>query len=66
MIAFLASLINKMDFSLHYAFRNVENPVHEEKDGWWFWNETWSHRYGPYRSKKEAIFQLKEYCRLYL
>lgn len=43
------------------------NPVHyvenddEYEDGWYFWDETWSYRHGPYYSSREALNHLKNY-----
>ena len=60
------------------ALRSVEAPAvgqHEEKscdpvrleDGrWYFWDEVWSQRYGPYGSEEEARSELELYCRTYL
>ena len=44
------------------------DAVHKnEVDGkWYFWNETWSDKYGPYESEEEAEEKLKEYCGRYL
>ena len=30
--------------------------------GWYFWNETWSDRYGPYSTQEEAQNALDYYC----
>jgi hypothetical protein len=40
----------------------IDDPVHEDKDGWWFLDETWSTRYGPYESEKECRNEMKQYC----
>jgi hypothetical protein len=29
---------------------------------WWFWDETATERYGPYKSKQEARDKLKQYA----
>lgn len=29
--------------------------------GWYFWNEVWADRYGPYESEDEANKQLERY-----
>ncbi len=31
--------------------------------GWYFWNEVWADRYGPYGSEKEANEKCHEYAR---
>ena len=38
------------------------DPVHEHNDKWYFWNETWSNRIGPYNTKTEATKALTKYC----
>ncbi len=40
------------------------DPVHETDDGtWWFWDETWGHRQGPFDTEKEAKEKLEKYCK---
>lgn len=41
----------------------MSDPIHEENGKWYFWNEVWADRYGPYDSKQKAIEQLKKYCK---
>ena len=36
-------------------------PVHKYKGKWYFWNETWSDRHGPYESVKEALSGCSKY-----
>jgi hypothetical protein len=44
--------------------RTKNDPVHQESDGaWWFWDETWGYRYGPYKSKREARKALNKYVK---
>lgn len=33
-----------------------------EKPGWYFWDESWANRLGPYESKEEAEKMLNKYC----
>lgn len=40
-----------------------EKPIHYDKDGWWFWDEYWCDRYGPYKTKAKVEFKYKEYCK---
>lgn len=38
--------------------RKVFNPIHFEELKWYFWDETWAFRYGPfscYRSARRAL-----------
>ena len=44
----------------------INSTVHEETGIWYFWDETWAHRYGPYATKKQAIEELQRYCDDYL
>ena len=38
--------------------------VHQDKEDnlWYFWDESWAYRYGPYDSEKEAYERLRKYC----
>jgi len=42
----------------------AEDPIQQEADGWYFWDEAWS--YGPYPTRNKAIFQQSKYCVEYL
>lgn len=46
-----------------YASPDPADPVHEDAGGWWFWDETWADRHGPYPSEGEARTALKDYAR---
>ena len=35
--------------------------VHEHEGKWWFWNETWSDRLGPFDTRREARVALWDY-----
>lgn len=37
-------------------------PVHEHEKKWYFWDETWTDRHGPYDTKAEAEIGLKLYA----
>lgn len=41
------------------------NPIHqnEEDQKWYFWDETWVSRYGPYDTEEIAREKLREYCK---
>lgn len=42
----------------------AEDSVIKEYEGkWWFWDETWADRYGPYLTQTEAKAALLVYCR---
>lgn len=41
-----------------------QDPVHEGANGqWYFWDETWANRHGPYPTRREAEDMLHCYCR---
>lgn len=42
------------------------NPIHQDDDGWWFWQETWADREGPFDTKHEAEDAFAFYCRTVL
>lgn len=33
---------------------------------WYFWDETWSHTYGPFPTEAEAEAAVKRYCEEFL
>lgn len=37
------------------------NPVHEYEGQWYFWNEVWADRCGPFKTEEEANEKLLEY-----
>lgn len=37
--------------------------VHYFNGGWWFWDETWSHRLGPFSTENDAGRALYMYCK---
>ena len=41
-----------------------DNDKHivEETDGWYFWDEVGSNKYGPYKDIEEARNMLDKYC----
>lgn len=41
---------------------NRIDPVHQENGSWYFWDETWAYRYGPYESKEKAREMLENYA----
>lgn len=44
-------------------FEGGSNPLHEHKDGsWWFYDETWSAENGPYESFEDGSTALEAYC----
>ena len=44
----------------------MRDPVHEEDGKWYFWDETWSERHGPYNTEEEARAAIKDYIDNYL
>lgn len=43
------------------------DPVNQHEDGtWWFYEESWTEQYGPYKTEEEAREQLDIYCERYL
>lgn len=37
------------------------DPVFQMDGLWFFWDETWAHKYGPFRTEQEARKQLGDY-----
>jgi len=40
---------------------DVQNPVHYWETAWWFWDETWGYRYGPFPTKEKAKGECEKY-----
>jgi hypothetical protein len=40
----------------------AHNPIHQYQDRWWFWDEVWAHRVGPFETQEKAQEALKDYC----
>ena len=38
-------------------------PIHKCENSWYFWDETWAYRHGPYASKKECEIKLSKYAK---
>jgi hypothetical protein len=37
------------------------DPVHKDGDAWYFWDETWADRLGPFPDEQTARAQMKAY-----
>lgn len=39
------------------------DPIHQDPDGkWYFYDETWAYRYGPFESEEKARAELGLYA----
>ena len=38
------------------------DPVHKDAEGFWFYNEVWADRYGPYETEEIARSELQRHC----
>lgn len=41
----------------------IQTPVHKDTDGWYFWDESWAERQGPFDTRSLAQTALETYCR---
>jgi len=42
----------------------IQDPVHQDSDGlWYFWEENWALRHGPFDTEDQARLALTKYCR---
>lgn len=59
----LASSTQRHMEALARLKNDLENadPVHQDEEGFWFWDETWVDRYGPYETEAVARDRLSEY-----
>lgn len=39
-----------------------KNPIHFDNGKWWFWDETWSDRLGPFDTEEQTKEALRQYC----
>lgn len=46
--------------------KRKSDPIVQIKGKWYFWNEVWTDKYGPYENKEEANKKLLEYSRVVL
>lgn len=46
----------------------AQDPIFQDEDDkrWYFWDETWAFKYGPFCCRKAAEDQLQEYVEKYL
>ena len=42
------------------------NHIVEEYDGWYFWDEIGSEKWGPYKDIEETRSMMDEYCKKFL
>ena len=40
----------------------INDSVHQDEEGWWFWIETWADREGSFETEEAARHQLNRYC----
>lgn len=38
------------------------NPIHQNKGQWYFWDETWAYRVGPFATVEIARTEFMAYC----
>ena len=38
------------------------DPVFQENGQWWFWDETWTNKHGPYQNEDHSRGMLCIYC----
>jgi hypothetical protein len=39
------------------------DPVHFDNGKWWFWDETWANKMGPFDTETEAREAIQQYCK---
>lgn len=45
-----------------YNPSSPSDPIRCEADGWYFWDETWCDKHGPFATYKECSYMLVAYC----
>ncbi len=56
------SRMRQWELSIGKRDKAKMNPVFEKNSRWYFYDETWSVQYGPYKNKKEAEDACMQYC----
>ena len=56
----------KKEYKMDEQEKIKRDPVHQHDEHWWFWDETWANRVGPYPSYKESEMALSRYAMSYL
>jgi len=41
----------------------IQDPVQIEDGKWYFWEENWALRHGPFKTRRKAQNALNKYCR---
>ncbi|MDP1713081.1 MAG: hypothetical protein Q8K86_11575 [Candidatus Nanopelagicaceae bacterium] len=49
-----STIKDTLEFEINIDKPNSADPVHLNDDKWWFWDETWTERHGPFKTKDEA------------
>ena len=55
-----SSIMNQM---LENAKPEPSDPVHFHEDKWWFWDEVWANRMGPFETEEEVRKEIVRYCK---
>lgn len=42
--------------------KDPADPIHQDAEGWWFWDEMWTERYGPFTTEMEAGLACVKYA----
>lgn len=51
---------------VHHYVHSIDEEYHIEDNpasGWYFWDESWGYRYGPYETRELCATALNQYCR---
>jgi len=56
-------LIREMKKGFKKTKRHDPNPIRFEDGRWWFYDEVWIDRYGPFDTEEEATNACIEYCK---
>lgn len=65
------SAVEQYDEKLEKMLKNANpetdvpssDPVHFHEGKWWFWDEVWVDRMGPFETKEEARAEILRYCK---
>jgi len=54
-------ILNEEQYLKDIVANKAPDPVHQFEGKWWFWDEVWCDRLGPYDTKEEADLAISSY-----
>ena len=61
---FVKEVLDKLVDEAVFEAEDEADPVRFEDGAWYWWDETWSDRTGPYDTRQQAVDACVEYCKI--